>query len=49
MVLPHSFVYMQGRCRQPVDRMRLRELDAEWDKLDIMQDVGVDDNSVANI
>ena len=44
-------VHVCGRAAigSRVDRMRLRELDAEWDKLDTLQDVGVDENSVANM
>ena len=32
--------------RTPVDRLQLRELDDKWSKLDILQDVGVQENTI---
>ena len=31
-----SFEYYRGACSTPVDRMQIRELDAEWDNLDLL-------------
>ena len=36
---------MQTSCQQPVDRLRLREMNKEWDDLDMLQDVGINTNN----
>ena len=50
MVLaPAAYAYLQGACRQPVDRLKLRELDAKWHDLDLLQDVGVRATSIGDM
>ena len=39
-------VYLITAMRTPVDRLQLRELDDKWSKLDILQDVGVQKNTI---
>ena len=41
-----AFAYYRGACSTPVDRMQIRELDGEWDGLDLLADVGVNENSI---
>ena len=43
---PAAFAYMTGQCRLPVDRLQLRKLDKDWDELDLLQDVGINENSI---
>ena len=43
---PAAFAYMMGQCRLPVDRLQLRKLDKDWDELDLLQDVGINENSI---
>ena len=41
-----AFQYLIAVMRTPVDRLQLRELDDKWSKLDILQDVGVQKNTI---
>ena len=41
-----AFQYLIAVMRAPVDRLQLRELDDKWSKLDILQDVGVQENTI---
>jgi hypothetical protein len=46
---PAAFAYMMGECRQAVDRIQLRQLDAKWIALDLVADVGVSPNSISEM
>ena len=46
---PAAWQYMIAECREPVDRLQLRQMDAEWDDMDLLQDVGVSPNSIADM
>ena len=41
-----AFQYLIGTMRTPIDRLQLRELDDKWAKVDILQDVGVQENTI---
>ena len=41
---PGAFAYLQGELRQPPDRLKIRQLDKDWNNLDLLQDVGVSAN-----
>jgi hypothetical protein len=36
-----SFINLRASCRMPVNQLRLREMDKEWDALDIINDIGI--------
>jgi hypothetical protein len=36
-----SYINLRQSCRMPINQLRLREMDKEWDALDIMNDIGV--------
>ena len=46
---PDAWDYLVNSCRTPVDALQLRQMDLDWNALDILQDVGVDENTVLNI
>ena len=46
---PAAYQYLVGACALPVNAMRLRDLNKMWDSLDILADVGVDENSILQI
>ena len=41
-----AFQYLITVMRTPIDRLQLRELDDKWAKVDILQDVGVQENTI---
>ena len=41
-----ALLYLRSSCKTQVDQLRLRELNAEWDKLNIMNDIGVNENTI---
>ena len=41
-----AFQYLIATMRTPIDRLQLRELDDKWAKVDILQDVGVQENTI---
>ena len=41
-----AFQYLIAVMRTPIDRLQLRELDDKWTRLDILQDVGVQENTI---
>ena len=42
-----ALLYLRASCRTQVDALRLRDLNAEWDRLDIIHDIGVNENSIS--
>ena len=42
-----AFTYLQGACQLQVTNLRLRDLDKEWEAIDMLADIGVNENSVA--
>jgi hypothetical protein len=36
-----SFTNLQAQCRIPIDMLRLRELERQWNDIDILNDIGV--------
>ena len=41
-----AFQYLRGQCNIVVDQLKLRDLNAEWDAIDILTDVGVSENGL---
>ena len=41
--------YLVGVCQVAINATRLRELNAKWDGMDLLADVGVDENSILNL
>ena len=42
-----AFEYLQRTCQQPIDKLKLRDMNKEWDDLDIQVNAGVNENSVS--
>ena len=38
--------YLRGMCQQPITRVKLRQLDNDWDAIDLLHDIGVSRNSI---
>ena len=43
---PAAWAYLQGECAIAMDNLRLRELERQWMDLDILADIGVNENSI---
>ena len=38
--------YLRGACQEAVDALKLRDLNKEWDDIDLLIDIGVHENSI---
>ena len=39
-------MYLRASCQQAVDQLWLRELNQEWDAIDIVSDIGINENTI---
>ena len=44
-----TYNYLQGECQLATTATRLRELNRKWDDIDMLADVGVDENTILNL
>ena len=41
-----AFAYLRASCQMPVDALKLRQMNKEWDDISIMHDIGINPNSI---
>ena len=44
-----SFTNLQHQCSIPIDMLRLRDLDRQWNDLDILNDIGVNEHTIQTL
>ena len=44
-----AWLYIQASCQRIVNKVRLQEMEGEWLKLDLLADVGVNENSISGM
>ena len=44
-----AFQYLRAQCSVVIDQLKLRELNAQWDAIDILSDVGVSENTISQL
>ena len=44
-----AWLYVQAACQRVVNKVRLQEMEGEWLKLDLLADVGVNENSISGM
>ena len=44
-----SWLYLETSCQAPVNAIRLRKLNKDWDDIDIVHDIGINQNSIKSL
>ena len=45
----NSYLYLRGTCQSAVDQLQLYDMDTEWTSIDLLSDIGVNENSMSEL
>ena len=45
----NAYLYLRGTCQSAVDQLQLYDMDSEWTSIDLLSDVGVNENSMSSV
>ena len=44
-----AWLYLEAACQAPINALRLRKLNKDWDDIDIVHDIGINQNSIKSL
>ena len=44
-----AWLYLETACQQPINAIRLRTLNKQWDDIDIIHDIGINRNTIKSL